>query len=207
MLFNKIRLFIVLIIVTAGIAFVSFTTIKNRSNDPSDNAATRLAEWYEKYPQEKVYLHLDKQTYNSGENIWFKAYFMDATTHKPSTHSNILIVELINSFGKTSMTRLLKLNNGFATGDFMIYDTVPSGLYEIRAYTSWMRNFGDDYFFKRQIEILNPEFSSQLYRDESLPIKDLKRKASGNLKSLIYSFSLREGNLLQALKTALPLKQ
>lgn len=206
MLPNKIRLFLVLIIVTSGIAFVSFTSIKNRSNDPSDNLATRLEEYYEKYPQEKVYLHLDKQTYNVGESIWFKAYFIDATTHKPSTHSNILIVELINSFGKTSMTRLLKLKDGFAIGDFKIYDTVPSGLYELRAYTSWMRNFGDDYFFKRQIEILNPEFSSQLYRDEKLANKRLKKRSIRKSEKLDVQFFPEGGDLVAGLESRVAFK-
>jgi len=202
----RIRLLIVLILVISGIAFVSFTTIKNRNNDPSDNAATRLEEYYEKYPQEKVYLHLDKQTYNVGENIWFKVYLVDATNHKPSTHSNILIVELVNSFGKTSMTRLLKLSNGFTMGDFKIYDTVPSGLYEVRAYTSWMRNFGDDYFFKRQIEILNPEYSSQLYRDEKLANKRLKNKSIRKSEKIDVQFFPEGGDLVAGLESRVAFK-
>jgi TonB-dependent SusC/RagA subfamily outer membrane receptor len=206
MLYNKIKSIIALIIVISGLAFVSFTTVTNRSNDPSDNVATLLADWYEKYPQEKVYLHLDKQTYITGENIWFKVYFLDATTHKTSTHSNILIVELINSFGKTLMTRLLKLNEGYAMGDFKIYDTVPSGLYEIRAYTSWMRNFGDDYFFKRQIEIVNPEFSRQLYRDDKLANKRLKNKSIRKSEKLDVQFFPEGGDLVAGLESRVAFK-
>jgi TonB-dependent SusC/RagA subfamily outer membrane receptor len=206
MLSKKIRLFIALIAAVSGLIFISFTTISTRSNDPSDDVATRLAEWYEKYPQEKVYLHLDKQTYTAGENIWFRAYFVDATSHRPSTHSNILIVELINSFGKTSMTRLLKLNDGFSTGDFMISDTVPSGLYEIRAYTSWMRNFGDDYFYKRQIEILNPEYSSQLYRDEKLANKRLKNRSIRKSEKLDIQFFPEGGDLVTDIESRIAFK-
>jgi len=203
---HKIRLIVGLTVIVTGLAFVSFTTLKNRGTDPSDNAATRLAEWYEKYPQEKVYLHLDKQTYKAGENIWFSVYFLDATTHKPTTHSNILIVELINSFGKTSMTRLLKLKDGFARGDFNIMDTVPSGLYEIRAYTSWMRNFGDDYFFKRQIEILNPEFSSQLYREDKIANKRLKNKSIRKSEKLDIQLFPEGGDLVAGLESRVAFK-
>jgi len=206
MSYKKIKLILASIIVISGLAFISFTTIKSTGNDPSDDLANRLAEWYGKYPQEKVYLHLDKQTYNVGENIWFKAYFLDATTHEPSSHSNILIVELINSFGKTSMTRLLKLNEGYAMGDFKIYDTVPSGLYEIRAYTSWMRNFGDDYFFKRQIEILNSEFSSQLYRQDKLANKRLKKKSIRKSEKLDIQFFPEGGDLVNGLESRVAFK-
>ena len=206
MLHIKIKLIIASIIVVAGFAFVSFTTIKNTGTDPSDNVANQLADWYDKYPQEKVYLHLDKQTYNVGENIWFKVYFLDAITHEPSSHSHILIVELINSFGQTSMTRLLKLNEGFARGDFKIYDTVPSGLYEIRAYTSWMRNFGDDFFFKRQIEISNPEFSEQLYRQDKLANKKLKRKSIRKSEKLDIQFFPEGGDLVNGLESRVAFK-
>jgi TonB-dependent SusC/RagA subfamily outer membrane receptor len=203
---NKAKLILALIIVIAGFAFISFTNIKITGTDPSEDLANRLAEWYGKYPQEKVYLHLDKQTYKAGENIWFKAYFLDATTHEPSSHSNILIVELINSFGKTSMTRLLKLNGGFALGDFKIYDTIPSGLYEIRAYTSWMRNFGDDYFFRRQIEILNPEFSSQLYRQDKLANKKLKKKSIRKSEKIDVQLFPEGGDLVNGLESRVAFK-
>jgi hypothetical protein len=34
---------------------------------------------------EKVYLHLDRHFYLSGDDIWFKAYLVDAQTNKPSS--------------------------------------------------------------------------------------------------------------------------
>ena len=202
----KTKLIILVIIVFAGLAFVSFTLNKNSGSDPSDILANRLTEWYGNYPQEKVYLQLDKQTYNVGDNIWFKVYFVNATTHEPSSHSNVLIVELVNSFGKTSMTRLLKLRNGFAMGDFAVQDTVPAGLYEIRAYTSWMRNFGDDYFFKRQIEILNPEYSDQLYRQDKLANKRLKKKSIRKSEKLDIQFFPDGGDLVNGLESRVAFK-
>ena len=35
-------------------------------------------------PQEKIYLHTDKPTYSAGENIWFRAYCVDASYHIPT---------------------------------------------------------------------------------------------------------------------------
>jgi TonB-dependent SusC/RagA subfamily outer membrane receptor len=203
---NKFKLFAGGIVVFAGLVFLSFTLIKNSGSDPSDDLANQLTEWYGKYPQEKVYLHLDKQTYNVGDNIWFKVYLLDATTHEPSSHSNVLIVELINSFGKTSMTRLLKLRSGFAMGDFAVEDTVPAGLYEIRAYTSWMRNFGDDYFFRRQIEILNPEYSEQLYRQDKQANKKLKKKSIRKSEKLDIQFFPEGGDLVNGLESRVAFK-
>ena len=44
-----------------------------------------------KYPQEKVHLHLDKPYYAIGDDIWFKAYIVDAKSAVPSTLSEITI--------------------------------------------------------------------------------------------------------------------
>lgn len=51
---------------------------------------------YEKIPQEKLYLHLDKPFYGAGEKIWFKGYLVNAITHQDNAPSNFIITELIN---------------------------------------------------------------------------------------------------------------
>jgi hypothetical protein len=45
---------------------------------------------------EKVYLNLDRLIYSAGEDIWIKAYLVDAVTNKSSDNSNNLNVELIS---------------------------------------------------------------------------------------------------------------
>ena len=54
-----------------------------------DEVTTRTA-------QEKVYLHLDKPYYAIGDNIWFKAYTINAKNGQPTLKSGILYVELNN---------------------------------------------------------------------------------------------------------------
>ena len=51
-----------------------------------------------RYPQEKLYLHFDKQYYNPGETIWFKAYMFAANV--PSQISKTVYAELIDENGK-----------------------------------------------------------------------------------------------------------
>jgi hypothetical protein len=76
-------------------------------DDPFTALLKKLEEFTKKYPQEKVYLHLDKPYYAVGDDIWFKAYVVDAKTSFASTLSHILYVELINE--KDSITKQIKL--------------------------------------------------------------------------------------------------
>ena len=102
------------------------------------------------FPQEKIYLHLDRPSYWAGEDIWFKAYLINSAI--PDCN---LYVELIHSSGEIIDKKILWAQNGLAYGDFHLTDTISSGSYQIRAYTNWMRNFGEEWFFRKDFFILN----------------------------------------------------
>ena len=124
-------------------------------DDPFTQLLKKLEEYTNKFPQEKVHLHLDKPYYAIGDDIWFKAYIIDAKSAAPSALSEILYVELINE--KDSVKKQLKLPiiGGITWGDFKLTDTLAEGNYRIRAYTNYMRNFGTAFFFDKSIKIGN----------------------------------------------------
>ena len=105
---------------------------------------------------EKVYLHIDRSIYNSGDDIWFKAYVIDALSNKPSSKTYNLHVEIISPDAKIIQSRILRIDNGLGNGDFSLSDSIPSGRYIIRAYTNFMRNFNEEFFFKKEIVVINP---------------------------------------------------
>lgn len=127
----------------------------------SDTSAQSFEKWLtlsdsitRSYEVEKVYLHLDKPTYSSGQDIWFKAYVTNSS-NQPSTLSKILYVDLINPSDTIVHTIRLPLAVGLASGDIILPDTLNGGNYRLRAYTQWMRNFGEESFFERDIIITN----------------------------------------------------
>lgn len=103
------------------------------------------------YPQEKIYLHLDRQSYLADDDIWFKAYVIN-----PAVKNFNLYVELINPEGEILCKNLSLAQYGLSYGDFHLADTLFTGMYRIRAYTNWMRNFNDQWFFHKDILIINP---------------------------------------------------
>lgn len=115
----------------------------------------KLEAYNQSHPQEKVHLHLDKPYYAVGDDIWFKAYIINAQTTKLSTISDVLYVELINE--KDSVIKLLKLPviSGVSWGNIRLPDYFTEGNYRIRSYTQWMRNSDPDFFFDKTIKIGN----------------------------------------------------
>jgi len=104
---------------------------------------------------EKIYLHTDRSTYYTGDDVWFKAYLIDALDHSLTNHSRNLHVELISPALKIISNRIIRLDSGLGNGDFKLPPDISSGKYKIRAYTNYMRNFSDQLFFTKEIIIVN----------------------------------------------------
>lgn len=84
---------------------------------------------------EKVYLQTDKPYYSSGENIWFKGYLVSEATLEPHMLSRYIYVELINRLDSVvSRVKICKDSTGFA-GFIKLIPNLPSGDYNLRAYT------------------------------------------------------------------------
>lgn len=146
-----------------------FSTALVNQNEPLKAILTRLEKFRAAYPQEKVHLHLDKPYYATGESIWFKAYVVTAEAHELSELSKILNVELINEKDSISQSLRLPLTKGITWGDIPLPDSLRAGNYRIRAYTNYMRNFGDEYFFDNTIQIGNSLDSSTLTAKNKKP--------------------------------------
>ena len=110
-----------------------------------------LAKYYHDYPQEKVYLQLDRQSYTGGETIWFSGIITRLS--KPAANSNTLYVELFNDKGFIIDRCMLQARTGSAYGDFLLPKQLKEGKYFIRAYTAWMLNFSSELFFYQEIAV------------------------------------------------------
>ena len=105
--------------------------------------------------QEKLFIHPAKTFYLAGEMVWFKIYDVDASTNIPLSFSSIAYAELIDKDQRPVLQARIELRDGNGAGSFRLPATIPSGNYLLRCYTSWMRNFNPDLFFRQQITIVN----------------------------------------------------
>jgi hypothetical protein len=132
-----------------------------RGNIPVNKPAFALQAWMDNNPQEKAYLHMDKPYYALGDTIWFKGYLTGADRHRLSTLSGAVYVDLINEQNQPVKTLKLPVNSGTTAGNLILNDDIKAGSYRIRAYTQWMRNAGEDYFFDKTFTIGDPGADSK----------------------------------------------
>ena len=105
--------------------------------------------------QEKLYVHMDRAYYLTGEILWFKIYDVDATFHKPLEISKVAYFEILNSENRAVVQTKVALENGCGNGSIFLPATINSGNYQVRAYTNWMKNFEPEGFFRSAITIAN----------------------------------------------------
>jgi len=107
-----------------------------------------------KFAAEKVYIQYDKPYYAVNDTIWFKAYLLNEPTYGLSARSGLLHIDLANDSNKVVKQYLLPVTDGLANGKIALDDRVfKPGTYILRAYTQWMRNFGNEALYYKNITI------------------------------------------------------
>jgi len=108
----------------------------------------------DRLPIEKLYLQLDKPYYAIGDTLRFKAYLLNGDLLKPSKRSGLLYVELADALNKVVKRITIRMASGIGIGDIALAGkSIPQSAYTLRAYSNWMKNFGDDFVFKKSLYI------------------------------------------------------
>lgn len=116
----------------------------------------RFSLYTERAVQEKMYVHIDRPFYLVGETIWFKAYNLNAATHRFLDLSKVGYLEVLDAENNAVMQTKFAMLDGRGNGSATVPSTLVSGKYKLRVYTSWMKNFSADSYFETSVAILNP---------------------------------------------------
>lgn len=121
---------------------------------------TKIDSSYVKYFQdtrETPYLHLNKTSFLSGEEIWFKAYVMEQNSKKPHPTTSNLYVSIFDASGALKDQQLVHIKKGFGYGSIYLDSTYTKDKYYLKASTKWMKNFKEDHSFSQKIKIVSSQ--------------------------------------------------
>lgn len=113
-------------------------------------------------PQEKVYLHTDRDHYTAGEQVWFRAYLVNGVTHKTVDYNSFVYVELADRQDSVWQRVKIRRCDSVYAGYLPLGERLPQGDYYLRAYTYWMQNVGDDFLPRKRIRVINPRDAKAL---------------------------------------------
>ncbi len=121
---------------------------------------------------EKVYVHTDRTFYFPGEQLWFKAY-VTGVDHTVTDLSETLHVELISPKGDIIENGQYKIKEGATQGSFFFNSYWVGGIYTLKCYTNWMKNYGEEAIFSKKITV------QKVVTPRVLMKVDFKKKAYG----------------------------
>lgn len=128
----------------AGVTESVFQNFIRHSND-----------YVSQYPREKVYLDFLNEDASPGVKLFFDALLTAGPYHDKSNLSKILYVELIDPNCQLATYSTVRVDQGEGKGAIVLPKTLYSGDYQIRAYTEWMKNFDQGYYFHKTIRVGN----------------------------------------------------
>jgi hypothetical protein len=143
--------------------------------------------------QEKIFVHTDKNIYLPGEIVWFKIYCVDGNDHKPLNLSKVVYVDVLDENQNAIVQAKVLMNKGIGDGSLYIPVSISNGNYKFRAYSNWMKNFSPDFYFEKQITLINPLKSPEIAVKASAPAYDI-------------NFFPEGGNLVGGIKSTVAFK-
>ncbi len=173
---------------------------------PGNIALDNLQAFEYMLPGQKVYVHTDKDSYLAGERIWFKAYVTSLGQLTPDDTPTNLNVELINMDGKYLNLSLMPVEHGLAYGDILLPDSMHEGSYFLRAYTDWMRNFGDDFYFGKEITVRNHREKNFISRREIRQSRNFNDKLQDKESQMQFGMFPEGGNLVAGMENRVAFK-
>lgn len=86
-------------------------------------------------PQEQLYIQLSKDIYESGEDLWFKVYHLNAYSFGRSTLSRTLFLEMVNAKDSIVWQEKYPVKEGITCGHVYVDEKLADGDYYLRACT------------------------------------------------------------------------
>jgi len=153
----------------------------------ADYLSQRFLKYCESVPREEIFVHSDREEYIAGEDLWFNIYLIDRQSFKPSINSRIAYFELLNPENRAVVQKRILVDRGFGPGQIIIPDTLSTGTYTIRAYTSWMKNFLPYNCYMKDIKVYNTlrikTFKGKLRAVDNPYVKSANEQIQGVTKS------------------------
>lgn len=174
-------------ILFALLFLTSLSAFAQQDSTALNNIITKTKRLADEQPIEKVYLHFDKPYYAVADTMWFKAY-VTIEQNLPSPLSKIVYVDVFN--GKDSLVQSLKLpvKNSVAYGNIPLnMGTYQQGNYYVKAYTLWMLNFDNAYFFYKNImlgEAIDKQLNTYISYNNEAADKNIKTTVKIQFKDL-----------------------
>ncbi len=135
------------------IAAALLTLSTGRMPDFYDDLIRKYREFQVAFTPVKLTIITNQPAYAPGDTVFFSAWYTyeDFT---PVKGSHLVRMDLLNNQGLRIKSIRFRVTDGTGQNQLVLPSDIPAGLPLLVAYTDWMKNFSDRWFFKRMISVV-----------------------------------------------------
>ena len=165
------------------------------SQQSIDSVICKMREDIFSRPSELIYFQTSKDIYETGEDLWFKAYQLDAQTFGLSDKSKTLYLQMINPKDSVVWQEKYPIENGIVSGHIYIDEKLSEGDYLLEGYTKHS-------FYKHDTTGITPTRKIRIVKNIARP------QVTENPKDTTFRFETfpEGGNLVSGLFSKLAFK-
>ena len=147
------------------------------------------------HPSELIYLQTGKDIYETGEDLWFKAYQLDAKSFALSEQSETLYLQMLNDKDSVVWAEKYPIEKGIAEGHVYIDTKLSEGNYRLGTYTR--------HSYYNDTTGISPERKIRIVRNIALDSLPEHREKPGEFRFNLFP---EGGNLVSGLPFRLAFK-
>ncbi|UJP66313.1 TonB-dependent receptor plug domain-containing protein [Mongoliitalea daihaiensis] len=129
---------------------------KNELAELTERILNQTESYTNDFPEEKVFVHIDRSNYAAGDYIWFSVFLTAGSPDIPSPLSKVVYVDLLDNEGNLLQQSNVRIKDGHGEGSFRLDIYASEGTYHLKAYSYWMKGFGEEAVFQTSIQVLEP---------------------------------------------------
>lgn len=119
-------------------------------------------QYQEKYTSVKINLVFAQPLFTPGDTAFFSAWYMTEDL-QAIKGDHLITLDLLAGNGSTAQRIHFKVHNGKGYNQMVLRQDLPVGNYRFVAYSEWMRNFGEAWYYQKKIQVVS--------KNELLPLK------------------------------------
>ena len=137
----------------------------------ADSLAGRFIKELRTDTREKLFVQTNKWFYIAGEEIWLKAWIVNALSQKYYSRSKTLFADLVDERDTAVAQLLLNIPRQQTEGYIALPASLPEGYYWLRVYTASMLKNDKNAVFVTPLYVVNNRFPSKLTAEPAVNLK------------------------------------